>query len=112
MPSRATTAPLRRDQDIGSSRLPAAPSERHGAIGADGDHGPLAALLQAAQEVGVVAGVGVGGHAGAAHAPGLGPVQEVQGDLRLGPEGEIRGLLGLLAAVGVVGPVLGSSSTP
>jgi len=34
-------------------------------------------------------------------------VEEFQGDLRLGPEGETFGDLGLVAAVGVVGPVLG-----
>src|SRR5271166_3784835 len=33
----------------------------------------LAALLQAVQEVGIVAVVRIGGHAGPAHTPGLGP---------------------------------------
>ena len=42
-----------------------------------------------------------------AHAPGLGSVQQLQGDLRLGLEDEILGDLGLLAAVGILSPVFG-----
>ena len=113
LPSRQRTdrhdrAAWRRDQGVGPPRR--SPPRRASATAksrADGDHVPLAALLQAGQEVRVVAVVGVGGHAGLAHAPGLGPVQQVQGDLRLGLEGDLLGHLGLLAAVGVVGPVLG-----
>src|SRR5271166_519220 len=98
---------LRPHQDVGPSRRPAAPRQRHGEVGADGDHVVLSALLQAVQEVGVVAVVGVGGHAGAANAPIPSPVKKIQGDLRLGLEDDFLGYFRLRATVGVVGPGLG-----
>jgi hypothetical protein len=68
---------------------------------------PLPTPFQASQEVGVVAVVGVGDHAGVAHAPLLGPVEQLPRDLGLGLEGDRLGDLGLGPAVGIVGPVLG-----
>ena len=62
----ATTRHLRSHQDIGPLRRPAAPRQGHGEVGADSDHVVLATLLQAIQEVGVVAVVGVRSHTGAA----------------------------------------------
>src|SRR3954454_13537383 len=59
---------LRRDQVIGPAHGLAASGQPHGEIAPDGDHVTLAALLQAIQEVGIVALVGVGNHTGPAHA--------------------------------------------
>src|SRR3954451_24030914 len=95
---------LRLDQCVGPLVPPAGTTGCHGEIGADGDHIPLAALLQALQEVGIVAVVGVGGHARKAHAPGPGAVQQVQGDLRLGLERHLRGHVGPLPSDWILGP--------
>jgi hypothetical protein len=78
----------------------------HREVAADGDHVALAALLQAGQEVGVVAVVGVGDDAGVPHPVGVGSVQQRQGDLGLGLEGDLLGHPGFLETLGVVSPAL------
>src|SRR5271165_1807527 len=57
--------------------------------------------------VAYVAGVRIGGHAGPAHTPGLGLVEQGQGDLRLGLEGDLLGHMGLGTSAQVFGPVPG-----
>ena len=74
---------------------------------ADREHVVLATLLQAIQEVGVVAVVGVRGHAGLAHTLCLGLVEQVQGDLRLGLEADLLGHMGLGTSGQVFCPVPG-----
>ena len=99
-------SPLRRDPVVGSTRGLAAADGAHAEVASNRDDRALATCFQAVPEVGVVAGVGVGSHARPAHAPGPGPVEQLQGDRRLGPEGDGRGDLGLPATIGVVGPGL------
>src|SRR5271165_4887706 len=95
------------DQGVSPLFDPAVTARRDSEVGADGHHRALAALLQAVQEVGIVAGVRIGGHAGPAHTPGLGLVEQGQGDLRLGLEGDLLGHMGLGTSGQVFGPVPG-----
>lgn len=69
-------------------------------------HATPVPLLQAGQEIGVIAVVGVGDHAGMPDPVGTGPVEQRQGDPGLGREGHVLGDLGLAAAFRVVGPAL------
>src|SRR5271166_540108 len=95
------------DQGVSPLFDPAVTARRDGEVGADGSHIALAALLQAVQEVGIVAVVRIGGHAGPAHIPGLGLVEQGQGDLRLGLEADLLGHMGLGTSGQVFGPVPG-----
>ena len=60
------------DQVIGPLDQPAVPAQAHGEVATDGRHVALPSLLQAIQEVRIIAVIGVGDHTGPAHAPGSG----------------------------------------
>ena len=77
------------DHSVGPLGRSAAPAQRHSEVATNRHYVTLATFLQALQEVLVVAVVCVTGHTLPAHPPSLSSVQQVQGDLQLGLEGDL-----------------------
>src|SRR6266540_4546642 len=103
----APTGTLSHDRIHPLQRGIARPCDPHAEICPDGHDIPLVAGLQTIQELRVVAVVGVGGHARVRYAPLPQPIQQRQGNLRLGLELHVVGDVGLGAACGIRTPLLG-----